>query len=485
MDIWPLKRIHNNIGRLIVEKIPLFILVVISCIITYKVQQIAGSMANAESLPWPARLSNALISYLSYLGKIFWPVDLALFYPYPAQLPLWKPVASALILIAVSAFVIYRFYKQPWLTTGWLWYGVSLIPVIGIVQVGSQAMADRYTYLPSIGIAMMVSWTTAELSSKWPFKRVILGILSGMIAIAMIAGTRTQITYWKDNITLYEHTLGITENNAIIHNFLGQVLLKENKIDVAFEHIAKAVEIRPNYADAHTNMGMVLASRGNPEQAILAYEQAIKLNPRCVGAYTNLATLKAQQGSLDEAVEYLRRSIQIQPTPEAYFNLGFLLKTQGNSEESISCYRNALLFKPNDIQTLWQLACCLHETGDFSEAIKVYYQVIRIEPNFPEALSRVAWILAVVPDDKLQNPTQAILLAQKACQMTEFNDPIMLDTLAVAYASANRFKEAIETSQKAVDLARAAGQVEMVQEMEKNLKLYQSGKTYQAPPSGN
>jgi tetratricopeptide (TPR) repeat protein len=482
LDIWPLKRVQKNIAFLALEKIPLFILALASCVITYLVQQNTGSMANAESLPWVPRFSNALVSYISYLGKIFWPVDLALLYPYPQHMYLWKPVVSSLLLMALSVFVIFRLYKQPYLAAGWLWYGVSLIPVIGLVQVGSQAMADRYTYLPSIGIAIMISWAIAEFSLKWPYRRMILTVLSGIAVIAMIAGTRIQITYWKDNITLYEHTLAVTQDNAIIHNFLGQAFLKQGEIDKAFIHLGETLRIQPRYADAHVNMGMILAAKGKNDQALIAYEEAIKLNPRCFGAYTNLATLKAQQGFLDEAAKYLCQSIDINPTTEAYFNLGLIMQMQDKKDEAIANHRLALAISPEDRKALWNLAICLHSTGNLHEAAQIYYKVIQLLPNFPEAISRLAWILATAPDERLRNPIEALSLARQACQMMEYKEPVMLDTLAAAYAANGQFKEAIEYAQKALTIMNSMGQGDKTEGITKRLELYTVSKPYIESP---
>jgi tetratricopeptide (TPR) repeat protein len=478
MDIWPLKRIHKNIGRLILEKIPLFILVVISCIITYKVQQGAGSVANMDLLPPTVRISNALVSYIGYVGKIFWPVDLALLYPYPQHMYLWKPVISLLTLIALSGFVIYRFGKQPYLAAGWLWYVISLVPVIGLVQVGSQAMADRYTYLPSIGITIMVAWTMALLIFNWTRLRVIAATLAGISVVAMVFATRTQIQYWKNSITLYERSLAVTQNNAIISNFLGQIYLKQNKMDTAFDLIAKSIQIQPKYADAHTNMGMILAARGKNDQAAIAYEEAIKLNSHCFGAFTNMAILKAQQGFLDEAAELLRQSIQINPTAEACFNLGLIHKMQNKKEDAIANFRLALAIAPDDCKALWNMAICLQSTSNLQEAVETYYKVIKLLPNFPEGISKLAWILATTPDSAVRDPKEAISLARQACEMMEYKNPFMLDTLAAAYAANGQFKDAVETNQKAIELAKIAGQNEMAQEFEARLQLYQAGKAF-------
>jgi tetratricopeptide (TPR) repeat protein len=532
LDFWPLKRIQKNIGRLIAEKIPLIILALAACIITYQVQQAGGSVlkiasqaqptatdvVQTEGVPLGIRVSNAMMSYVAYLGKMMWPARLGVLYPYPTRTPpIWQPFLLLIVLVLCTVFAVFRYFKNPYLFVGWFWYGITLIPVIGLIQVGAQAMADRYMYLPSIGITILLSWGIAELTVKLPGRKIILGILIAAIALGMTATTRAQTTYWKDTVILFKHTLDVTKDNALLYCHLGIQLENQDKPDEAIEYFNKAIqlwpdflspnlhlgellikrkqykesipylnkvlEVSPNYPIAHVNIGMVLAALGENDAAVKAFEQAIKLDSRCVTAYVNMATVKTQQGLTDEAIQDLRQSIQIYPTAEAYFNLGFILEMKGEIKESISSYRNALTFEPGDFQTLWHLACCLHETGNLQEAVKIYNRVLQIEPNFPEALGRMAWILATVSDDQLRNTTEAVSLAQKACRMTDFSDPIALDTLAVAYAATGQFKEAVETAQKALDLAKSAGRTDMAQEIEKGLKLYQAEKPYVDPSS--
>jgi tetratricopeptide (TPR) repeat protein len=520
LDFWPLKRVQKNVGRLVVEKIPLFVLALAACITTYQVQQ-AGGGVQTEWVSWTSRISNALMNYVSYLIKMVWPARLGALYPYPIHpMPIWQFLVILLVLVIGTSFVISRYSKNPYLFIGWFWYGITLVPVIGLVQVGMQAMADRYMYLPSIGITILFFWTVARLSEKWPYRKVILGISSAVIIVTMTAATRAQSAYWKDSAVLFKHTLAVTHNNYTLYRNMGWLLVNQNKPDEAIDYFNKAIQIWPdfpsanldlanllikrkqfdeamsclnrvlkivpNYADTYVNMGIILAAQGKNDEADRAHEQAIRLDPRCFAAFTNLATLKAQQGLMDEAIQYLHQSIQINPTAEAYFNLGLILEMQGKMEEPISYYRSALTTEPNDYKVLWHLASCLHKTGNLEEAVKTYYKVLQLQPNFPEALCRVTWILATAPDNRLRNPTEAVSMAQKACQMTDFNDPTTLYPLAVAYAAANRFKEAIETAQKAFDLAKSAGQMEMAQEIEKGLKLYQAGeKPYPEPSSGD
>jgi protein O-mannosyl-transferase len=517
LDLWPLGRNRqNSIARLIMEKIPLLVLSIGSCIVTYTAQQSGGSMA-PKLLSWLPRLSNSLTSYIGYWGKVFWPSDLALLYPYHDNLPLWQPIISFLILAVVSGLVIYRFRKQPYLAAGWAWYLVTLLPVIGLVQVGSQSMADRYTYLPSIGIFIVVSWGTAHLVSGWRYQKLLSGISMLIIASAMIIGTRTQLHYWQNSTALFKHTLAVTHNNHIIHHSLGWVLAKQGNLDEAADHFNKALALWPDFpeanldmaslsikrneldkamnylhrvlklepenATAYCNMGLIFESQDNIDQAIGAYEQAVRFDGNNYKAWNALGVLKANRGLLDEARDCFGRCIQMNPNDsESWRNLGFTRQMQNQTDEAVSCYRTALDKDPNNYQAWCNLAQSLQMTGKVQEATDACRRALRINPDSAEAMNNLAWILASSADDKVRNPAEAIGLARKACQMTAFEDPDNMDTLAAAYAAAGQFKEAIETAQKAITSAALEEQKTKADEISKRLQLYQTGKPYYDKP---
>jgi tetratricopeptide (TPR) repeat protein len=428
LDWWPLNRIQYPAaklprllsvpgtacpavppGRLIAEKIPLLVLTLIFCIITYNVQQAGGSMSYIK---FYIRVLNALTGYLGYLGKMVWPADLAVLYPYPAYVyPLKPPTISFVVLTLMSAFIVYSIPKRPYLMAGWLWYVVTLIPVIGLVQVGIQSMADRYTYLPSIGIFIALSWTAAHLSAKWRYRKLIFGILGGLIATALAAGTRTQLACWKDTAALFDHTLAVTKNNYMAHYVFGGVLEKQDKLDEAAIHFNKALHLWPEFPEANISM----------------------------------ASLLIRRKQFDNAMVYLDKTMEVSPdNPRVYYYKGALFQTQQK----------------------------------FDKAIQAYERTLRLKPDYTAALNNLAWLLATMPDSKIQNPAKAVQLARKGCELTFFRDQNMLDTLAAAYASANQFKEAIETAQKAMDLANAAGQKSKAEEIAGRLQLYQAGKPY-------
>jgi protein O-mannosyl-transferase len=561
LDIWPLKRTQSSKDKrklqkqpilpLVMEKIPLFGLVIASCIITYIVQQSGGSV---QTLSLYTRITNALVSYIAYLGKFFWPDNLVVLYPFPVPAyPLWQPAAALLLLIILSTIAVYHYSRQSFIFTGWFWYMITLIPVIGLIQVGNQSMADRYTYLPSIGIGILLAWSAAQLSSAWRHQKIITGSLAAMAAIGMLAGTRHQLHYWKDDITLFEHTIAVTRYNPAIENNLGWIYWKQGDETRAFEHIQKALQMSPDFEDANINMaavllkrkeydkaithlhkalkadpdnfqannnlalvlielkrypqaiqylqkamkytqdnadvyynfGIVLGAEKKYDEAVSAYQQAIGLDQNHYQAMNELGAIKYKQGFLDEAVNYFRRSIQQNPNyVEAYSNLGLALQKQKKFKDSLSCYLKALQIEPDYADSWYNLALCQHALGHLQTALDSYHKALQFDPNSIGALNNLAWAMAANPDPQVQKPAEAVLLARKACDLTSFENPGILDTLAVAYAANGQFKQAAETAQKALDTATAAGNTDMAEGISSRLQLYRAGKPFiESPPN--
>ena len=247
-------------------------------------------MTSIEALPLNLRIINALASYVSYLVKMIYPHRLALLYPHPfSKILPWQPIIYFVILAAISAAVIYLARRQRYLATGWLWYLGTLVPVIGIVQVGAQSMADRYTYLPSIGIFIMVAWGVSEVLSKWRYRNVVLGITAGVVLIALLICTRTQLRYWRSNFTVFEHCLAVTENNYIAHNSYGGLLCKEGQLDKGIIHLRESVRINPKHSKAHYNLGLALAKKEKYEEAIVHFRKSLELTSDDPYTMINLA----------------------------------------------------------------------------------------------------------------------------------------------------------------------------------------------------
>jgi regulator of sirC expression with transglutaminase-like and TPR domain len=338
LDYWPLKRWpKETTGRLIMEKVPFLLLTIASCILTLWAQNKVGAVASSDVLPFLTRTANAIVSYTVYLGKIFWPVNLALFYPYDLSLPLWKVSLSGTILILVTFVVLYSIRKLPFLFVGWFWYLGTLVPVIGLIQAGPQAMADRHTYLPSVGIAVILAWGLPLLFSRDDTRRKIL--FPAAIAYLFILSILTwqQCGYWKNSIILFQHALQITKNNYLAHSNLASTLAEEEKFNEAVYHYNEAIRITPYYADDYKNRGNVYAKLGQYQLAIEDYNQAIRLQPDCADTYYGRGTIYGALGQYQPAIENLSEAIRLQPDYiYAYYNRGIAYFMQGRNKSGCS-----------------------------------------------------------------------------------------------------------------------------------------------------
>jgi tetratricopeptide (TPR) repeat protein len=298
LDYWPLGRWQKALsapaesryklaGKLLWEKVPFILLTVASSTITFWAQKKGGSVASEAILPYVTRAANAIFSYVAYLGKTFWPVDLAVFYPYEHYFPLWQIFFSFFILIVITFVVIYAFKKLPFLFVGWFWYLGTLIPVIGLVAVGRQEMADRYTYLPSIGIAVMLAWGIPLLFSSENIRKKIL-FPAGIAVIAILAVlTWQQCGYWKDSGTLFKHASHVTKDNYLAYNCLGDFYGKLGQYQSAIENFNEVIRLKPDYAGAYNGLGSCYESLGQGQLAIENFNKAILLKPDYAEAYNN------------------------------------------------------------------------------------------------------------------------------------------------------------------------------------------------------
>lgn len=313
LDAWPLGRFGRDTRArgLVVEKIPFFALALLSCIVTFVVQQRGLAVIGATVLPLPFRFGNAGVAYVAYLGKAIWPAKLAFFYPYPPWLSATQAVVSCLFVLAATALVLYRARARPWLAVGWLWWLGMLVPVIGIVQVGRQSMADRYMYLPLVGLAVLAAWgTDALLRGRAKAARVALAV--GLVGVWIFL-TRAQVAVWKDDLSLFGHATAVTEENAVAHDLLGTALADRGRVEEAMNEYRQAIALAPRNADYHTNMGIVLAMQGRFEEALGFYRQALEFEPNLGNAYLNQGIALANLGRFDEAIESTSQGIRLRP----------------------------------------------------------------------------------------------------------------------------------------------------------------------------
>jgi tetratricopeptide (TPR) repeat protein len=693
LDYWPLGRVtsektgrpstlNSQLSTLLLEKLPLLGLAVASCVVTIFAQ--AQAIMPIERMSLFLRVGNALISCVTYLGQIFWPSGLAVLYPFAAgSVGVLEAVLSLVLLAGISTGAFFLRQRRPYFLTGWLWYLIMLAPVIGILQVGSQARADRYTYLPQIGLYLLLTWAAADLLACRRHRRVMLGGCAAAILAALIFCARTQTSYWRNNESLWTHTLACTSDNAVAHNSLGNALLQKGSLDEAMEHFQTALQINPGYmgahnnlgnallqkgsldeamghfqmvlqidpdntdahnnlgiallrkgsvdeaiaqyqtalqikpdsadahnnlgnallkkgsvddaiaqyqtalqikpdnADAHDNLGSALLQKGKVDEAIAQYQmalqikpdyvlacynlgiallqkgrvdeavahfqealqikpdyaeahvtlggalrqkgrldeamahfqKALEINPDSVEAHDNLGTVLLQKGKVDEAMVHFQKALDINPGyveacnnlgvalrqkgrmdeamvyfqkaleinsgyAEAHINLGNALLRKGKVDEAVVHYQEALQIKPESVEAHINLGNALLQKGRADEAVLHYQRALQIKPDFLEVLNNLAWLLATSPDGHIRDGAQAVKYAGRACELTHYDVPPLVGTLAAAYAEAGRYDEAIATGQKACALAAAAGERDLLEKNQKLLALYRARQPY-------
>ncbi len=361
MDYWPLGRIRlglplqpdsikpqkRTIFELVWEKCPLFALAAFGSAVAYFAQMTA--MVSLGIYPVKVRIANAVVSYVTYMEKMFWPQSLSVFYPYPEYLPLWQTVAAGLFLLIFSAVIFKAGARFLYLPVGWLWYVGTLLPVIGLVQVAGHAMADRYTYIPLIGLFILIAWAVPDLLEKWRYRCVVLRVFSGGLFSVLMILTWVQVRYWEDSMALFNHAINATNNNYLAHNSLGAALLGEGRLAEAIKHFREALRIRPDYAEANNNLGNAFADQGDIETAIRHYSEALRVKPNAAEIHVNLGSVLLRKGRLNEAARHYSEALRIKPDfAGAHNNLGIILAYQGDLARAISHFREALRLDPGD-----------------------------------------------------------------------------------------------------------------------------------------
>jgi protein O-mannosyl-transferase len=369
------------------EKIPLFVLAILSSIAAYLAAQNADAVQSIEMFPSVVRIGNAFISYIAYMGKMIWPTNLAVFYPHPMVLILWQVLGSVFLLIAITLVVIWRAKRFPYLATGWLWYIGTLVPVIGIVQAGGQAMADRYTYIPLIGLFIMVAWGVPELLKKWNYRKEILLASSVLIILCLSIITWMQVGYWQDSITMYDHTLKVTDYNWFIYNNRGVTNTGVGNYKQAIEDFNRAIEINPGYVLAYNNRGHANNSLGNYRQAIEDLNRAIEISPGYSVAYTNRGNAYWGIGNYKQAIEDYNRAIEIKPGyAEAYINRGIAYNGLGNYKQAIEDCSRALEIKSgNAAEAYFNRGNAYYYLDDYRQAIVDYGKAIETKTGYMDA----------------------------------------------------------------------------------------------------
>jgi tetratricopeptide (TPR) repeat protein len=400
LDYWPLKRIPNSksvsqlstFNHLLFEKLPFLLLSAASCVATVFAQ--GSVVASTKALPLSVRFDHALVACTTYLGQMVWPHDLAVYYPY-RYLPVEPVVGAGALLLCITVLVFLGARRFPYLPVGWLWYLGMLVPVIGLVQVGHQSHADRYTYLPQIGLYLAVAWAVRDLTLSWRHRRQILGAAALSIIAALMVCSWKQTSYWQNSESLWTHTLACTSENDLAQSNLGHVLTTQGRLDEAIEHSQKAIEISPDYAVGHVNLAAALAGQGRTADAIEHFQRAIEIDPNQAEAHYDLGCIFARQGKLDEAIEQYQKAIEIIPDyAEAHNNLGVVLMQRGRLDEAMDHYRTALSLKPDYADAANNVGNVLVAQGKLDEALGQYRKAIEIKPDHAEAHGNLAKVLA-------------------------------------------------------------------------------------------
>jgi len=457
LDFWPLGRTRfwappstekARRGReiwLLVEKLPFFAMAMGAGVLTVLAQQTWDAVSSLQVTPLSSRLCNATISYAEYLSKMLWPANLCIYYPLARTIPWWLPCASFLLLVGISLLVWRLRSGRPWLGMGWLWYLVTLLPVIGLVQVGGQAMADRYTYVPLLGIFIMIVWSLAPLVEAWNARPRLKIAVVGSVLLCCLACSSGQLQYWRDSVSLFAHCTEVTENNWMAHHDLGAGLLARGDNEDAVPQFEESLRIRPGNPLSHMCLGMALSGLGHTSEAISHYREAQRLKPSDPLNPINLGALLAEQGQVSEAIEEFMAALKVAPLDcNARLNLAQAIKNQGHTPEALIQYRTT----------------------------------VHLAPTWPDALNRLALVLATHSDARFRDGVSAVGLAEKANQLTHQTNVVVLNTLAAAYAEAGRFDEAIAAQQHALDLALASGRKGLKPQIENALQLFKLHKPY-------
>jgi len=451
------------------------------------------------------------------------------------------------LMVILTAAAVWAWKRKPYWPVGWFWFVGILVPVIGIVQVGKQAFADRYMYLPHIGLFVVIAWGAADLMARFQWPRWSEFVIGGGVVTSAVIITSHQLRYWRDTKTLFEHTIAVTSRNHVAYTVIAAELVESNKLAEATEDCRLALEFSPCYPEAHNTLGAIYAKQDKFDEAIASYKKALECDPNygdplygmanvCLkqnrygeaelharealrrapmhipSMYT-LAMALHNEGKLDEAADYYRQLIRMNPglfSPHRF--LGNVLATQGNVDAAIEQYRMAAKIRPDDAETRtvlgamlmqknqldeaaeeflkanriqptnavanYQLALIYQSRKEMPKAIAYYHKTLEAQPQMIEALNNLAWLLAANHDSAVRNGSEAVSLAERACKLSDYRTPVLIGTLAAAYAEAGRFADAVTTAEKARDLALAAGQKDTADKNSELLELYRAGRAY-------
>ncbi len=522
LDLWPLGRLRLGRGdwpgnrALLREKLPLLALALLSAAITFAVQRRAGAVFDVEELPLAARIANAATASVVYLRQSAWPAGLAAFYPLPLGRPAFGPALAALALLAaLTTGALRAAPRRPYLAVGWLWYLVTLLPVIGLVQVGMQAHADRYLYLPQIGLGIALAWGAVDALGSTPARRRGLAVAGVLTLVALGAVAWRQVGTWRDSLTLHQRIAAVNPESPRSQYHLGSVHLRQGDLTAAHEHYARAVQLDPRWAPPQLGLANLYAQRGELARALALYERALALDPRHAGGHASFAAALLAAGQrerakamferatglltydeggtpmaarawfgladilwgdheLDAARRAFERGLEADPGhARGHASLGLVLLEAGRSDEAARALRRAGALGADHAELHLGLALVAEREGDLEQAVSHYRSALARVPGLHSAANNLAWILATHPDPARRDPAESIRLAEGAARALPDPEPELLDTLAAGYAAAGRFEDAAATAQRALGLAQARGDAALAETLLTHLALYE------------
>jgi len=500
LDYWPLERLRGAkidfkiAAKLGWEKAPFFLLSVASCVVTFLAQRGEAVMA-LQDRSLGLRVENACIAYLDYIQKALWPVKLGIIYPLPAQYPGLHIALAIILLAAVTMLAIWCWRRSPWLLMGWLWFLGTLVPVIGLVQVGNQSMADRYFYWPSIGLFAAIvfegaDWVARNISLLAPAR-----IITGLALAGCVAATELQLSYWKDTKTLFAHTLSVTGENPEALMMLGVAYQREGSANEALHYFQAALKLddslaiqtgdgskRSLTAQVLLIQAQAAEQKGDRTRATSLYGEALQKDPNLVEAHNNLANLLDESGAPQEALAHYQSAVQLDSTsPLAHENLGTQLIKMDQVNEGMQEYHEAMRLQPDSPHPYYLMGKAYLRLGQDTNAIVQLRRALEIDEHDFQSLTFLARILATDQDPKIRDGNAAITFAEKANTLSGGNQPLVLDVLGMAYAGAGRFNEAQQAAGKALELAKVAQLPDLIATAQRHLQSYQAGQPCRDP----
>lgn len=529
LDFWPLRRFETAKGAgetgrfypfqwsilkpLLWEKIPFFILCAVLAVLTYKMQHAGDVLAMMESTSLVDRLGNAMVSYTRYIGKLFWPVDLAVLYPHPGKLPLITVLGAFALLAGITAVCWLQRLRRPWLAVGWLWFLGVIVPASGIIQAGGQAMADRYTYVSTIGLLVIVVWTLKELVEVPKFGRNLAAALVAIALAGTLSLTIKQIQYWRDTETLFRHATQVTQKNSIAHFMYGYSLLEKDRVDEAIEQFAIGLEFGSEDRKAWFQLGRAWLKKNELKRAIACFQESLRIDPAYQDSRFQLAMVLAQTGQTEAAERELRELLKADPNNDkvwdnlgnvqylrkdytsaeasylralqlyaqdasTWLNLANLYLEQGNGKRGLECLERALQLKPEDARLWYQYAGFCEQSGAGMKAVQAFRHAARLAPEQSEVWMRLAWRLSVDPDGQVRNGKEALAIAEKLMVQAGGTSGPVGEILAAAKAENGLYNEAIFWAESALKVYQQANDAGGQARLRSHLANYRQGKAW-------